>query len=179
MVSQRHSLSVSPEKNFTAWFKKICLDWQEVRKLSTNSTPLQSILEKHDQIFRDELGNMKDITVKLHVKPDSKPVFRKARPVPYAIRPKVEADLDAFIKSGLLEPVTTSEWATPVIPVPKKNGGIRTCGDLKVTLNPVLVAERYPLPVIDDLFAGLSGGQKFSKVDLNQAYLQMRVEANC
>ncbi|XP_057682804.1 uncharacterized protein K02A2.6-like [Corythoichthys intestinalis] len=119
---------------------------------------------------------MKDITVKLHIKPGSKPVFMKARTVPYAIRDKVEADLDALVKSGVLEPVTTSEWATPIVPVPKKNSGIRTCGDVKVTLNPVLCVEQYPLPLIDDLFAGLSSGQKLSKIDLNQAYLQMHVD---
>lgn len=119
---------------------------------------------------------MKDITVKLHVKPGSKPVFWKARPVPFAIRAKVEADLDALVESGVLEPVTTSEWAMPIVSVPKENGGIRTCGDFKVTLNPVLVAEQYPPTLIDNMFAGLSGGKKFSKIDLSQAYLQMRVE---
>lgn len=49
---------------------------------------------------------------------------------------------------------------------------VQTCGDFKVTLNPVLVAEQYPLPLINDFFAGLSGGKKISKIDLNQAYLQ-------
>lgn len=44
-----------------------------------------------------------------------------------------------------------------------------------MTLNPVLAAEQYPLPYIDDLFAGLSKRQKFSKIDLNQAYLQMHI----
>ncbi|XP_034561964.1 uncharacterized protein K02A2.6 [Notolabrus celidotus] len=158
------------------WLKKIRLDWQEIRKLSQESSKLQAILEKNEEVFRDELGSMKGITVKLHIKTDSKPVFLKPRPVPYAIRPKVEADLDALVKNGVLEPVKTSEWATPIVPVPKKDGGIRTCGDFKVTLNPVLTAEQYPLPLIDDLFAGLSGGQKFSKIDLSQAYLQMHVE---
>ncbi len=52
---------------------------------------------------------MKDITVKLHVKPGSKPVVLKARPMPYAIRPKVEADLDTMVTYGVLEPVTTGE----------------------------------------------------------------------
>ncbi|TWW72813.1 hypothetical protein D4764_15G0002070 [Takifugu flavidus] len=65
--------------------------------------------------------------------------WQEARPVPYAIRPKVEADLDALVESGVLEPVTTSEWATPIVPVPKKNGGIRTCGDF----NPVLVLTHF------------------------------------
>ncbi|XP_061892151.1 uncharacterized protein K02A2.6-like [Entelurus aequoreus] len=118
---------------------------------------------------------MKDITVKLNIKPETTPKFMKARSVPYAIRSKVGDELDALVKSGVLEPVTVSEWATPIVPVPKKTGGIRICGDFKVTLNPVLSAEQYPLPRIDDLFAGLSKGQKFSKIDLNQAYLQMHI----
>lgn len=42
-----------------------------------------------------------------------------------------------------------------------------------MTVNPVLEAEQYPLPHIEDLFAGL---KKFSKIYLNQAYLQMHVE---
>ncbi|KAI3375951.1 hypothetical protein L3Q82_016366 [Scortum barcoo] len=113
------------------WLKKIRLNWQEVKKLSHGSTQLQDILEKHKEVFREELGSMKNITVKLHVKPDSKPVFMKARPVPYAIRPKVEADLDSLVKNGVLEPVTTSKWAMPIVPVPKKDGGIRICGDFK------------------------------------------------
>ncbi|KAI3375690.1 hypothetical protein L3Q82_003994 [Scortum barcoo] len=112
--------------------RQIRLNWQEVKKLSHGSTQLQVILEKHKEVFREELGSMKKITVKLHVKPDSKPVFMKARPVPYAIRPKVEADLDSLVKNGVLEPVTTSEWATPIVPVPKKDGGIRICGDFKL-----------------------------------------------
>ncbi|XP_039469023.1 uncharacterized protein K02A2.6-like [Oreochromis aureus] len=158
------------------WLKAIRLNWQEVRKLSHGSSQLQAILGKHKEVFREELGSMKKITLKLHLKPDSKPVFMMARPVPYAIRPKVESNLDALVKNGVLEPVTTSEWATPIVPVPKKDEGIRICGDFKVSVNPVLTAEQYPLPLTDDLFAGLSGGQKFSKIDLNQAYLQMHVE---
>lgn len=71
--------------------------------------------------------------MKLHMKPDSKPVYEsKISAIP--IRPKVEADLDALVKNGVLEPVTPSEWATAIVQVPKKDGGIRTCGDLKVTL---------------------------------------------
>ncbi len=60
--------------------------------------------------------------------------------------------------------------------MPKKDGGIWICGDFKVILNPVLVAEQYPLPVIDDLIEELSGGQKLSKIDLSKAYLQVHVE---
>ena len=40
-----------------------------------------------------------------------------------------------------------------------------------------MCSDQHPLPLIEDLFAGLSGGQKFSKIDLSQAYLQMNVAA--
>ena len=50
-----------------------------------------------------------------------------------------------------------------IILVLNKDGGIRICGDFKVTANPVLSTEQYPLPHIDNLFVGLAGGQKFNK----------------
>jgi hypothetical protein len=77
---------------------------------------------------------------------------------------------------GILTKVDWSEWATPVVPVIKKNGNVRLCGNFKQTINPVLHVQQYPLPRIDDIFASLGGGQKFSKIDLRQAYLQMEME---
>lgn len=159
-----------------SWLEELKLNWQEVFLVDDGTTgSLREVLEKHTNVFGDELGSMKDITVKLTIKPGSTPKCLKARPVPYAIKPKVEAELDRLVESGVLEQVRTSEWATPIVPVVKKDGSLRICGDFKVTVNPVLAAEQYPLPLIDDIFAGLAGGQKFSKIDLCQAYLQMHV----
>lgn len=40
-------------------------------------------------------------------------------------------------------------------------------------MNKGLLIETYPLPRVDDLFANLSGGKSFSKLDLSQAYFQL------
>ena len=78
--------------------------------------------------------------------------------------------------ANILTKVEWSEWASPVVPVIKKNGNVRLYGDFKTTINPVLQVQQYPLPRIDDIFASPGGGQKFSKLDLRQAYLQMEME---
>ena len=107
---------------------------------------------------------------------DSRAHFCKARAVPYALRSKVEEELRRLQKEGILTKVEWNEWGTPIVPVPKKDGSVRICGDYKITVNPELQAEQYPLPRIEDIFANLAGGQKFSKVDLRQAYHQLEME---
>ena len=119
---------------------------------------------------------MTQFKAKLHSKPHSSPRFMKARPVPFAVRPKVEAELERLEKDGVLEKVTYSEWGSPIVVVPKKGGKVRICGDYKTTVNPCLDVDQYPLPKASDLFTTLSGGKIFSKLDLTQAYHQMEVE---
>ncbi|XP_048059455.1 uncharacterized protein K02A2.6-like [Megalobrama amblycephala] len=130
------------------WLETMKLDWPMVQMVSKGNTELSTVLGKHASVFRDELGTMKDITAKLDIKPDSKPKCCKARSVPYAIRSKVEKALEELVTSGVIVPVNSSDWATPIVPVLKKDGSIRICGR----------------------------GKRFSKLDLSQAYLQMKVD---
>ena len=66
-----------------------------------------------------------------------------------------------------------SEWAAPIIPIVESDQSIRICGDYKKTVNQASKLDNYPIPKADDLFATLAGGQKFTKLDLSQAYQQM------
>ena len=84
--------------------------------------------------------------------------------------------LDQLEAEGIVKRVTHSEWPAPIVTPIKKDGEVRICGDFKVTINPQLDVDEYPLPRIEEIYANLSGGQQFSVIDLRQAYLQMEVE---
>ena len=105
-----------------------------------------------------------------------KPIFKKSRSVPYALQPALDAELEQMQKEGIIEPTDSSEWATPLVIVPKSNGKVRVCGDFKVTINQCVETKLYPLPMVEDIFARLAGGKVFTKLDLSQAYLQLPVD---
>lgn len=86
---------------------------------------------------------MEGIKVKLTVELGIQPKFLKAPPLPYALKPKVDASLTELVKDGVLEPVSVSKWATSIVPVLKK-----------------MEAEGSVGTYVNDLFAGLTGGQK-------------------
>ena len=113
------------------------------------------------------MGTLRGFQAKLHVDPDAIPNFHPPRSVPFALRDKVEQELERLQKQGTLEPVDIAEWAAPIVVVLKKDcKSVRICGDFSVTVNPVSKLDRYPIPKVEDLFARLSKGKLFSKLDL-------------
>ena len=75
--------------------------------------------------------------------------------------------------AGILKSVSHSDWASLLVIVPKPDGRIRICGDYKNTVNPVIEDEIFPISTPDELFVAMEGTQKFSKIDLSQAYMQV------
>ncbi|XP_049276455.1 uncharacterized protein K02A2.6-like [Rhipicephalus sanguineus] len=134
------------------------------------------LVEEFADLFEDRLGCCKGPPVKLYKKEGAVPRSLKARPVPFALRKAVSAEIDRLVQQGVLSPVSVSEWAAPVVPVVKKNGDIRLCGDFKLTVNPATHLEQYPLPKVDDIFAALYGGEVFTTLDLRNAYNQLPLD---
>ena len=116
------------------------------------------------------------MTARFHMDKDATPKFCKARPVPYALKSKIETELSRLEKQGVIKPVEFSQWAAPIVPIVKGDGTIRICGDYKLTVNRAAKTDAYPLPRIEDLFASLTGGQLFTKLDLAHAYQQVMLD---
>jgi hypothetical protein len=91
------------------------------------------------------------------------------------LQKKIVAGLDRQVESGVLEPVNNALFAFPTVNVLKSSGAVRVCGDFK-PLDKLLVVYRYPIPLICDLFSALAGKRKFSKLDLSDAYNQLKLD---
>ena len=157
------------------WLSNFRLDWQNIFQLRSLDK-IDNLLTKFENIFKDELGTVKDIKAHIQLNPNSQPKFHRARTVPMALRQKVEEELNRLEQAKIIEPVRHSQWAAPVVPGIKTDGSIRLCGDYRTTVNQAAKLDPYPLPRIEDLFASLAGGQVFSKLDLSRAYLQVMLD---
>jgi len=152
------------------WLSEIRLDWKAINKVKSE-TALADVLNKYPDVFREELGTLKGHQAKIYVDPDAAPKYCKARPVPYAMQPKVEAELERLENEGIIKPVHFADWAAPIVPVLKSDKkSVRICGDFKLTVNKASQLDKYPIPRIEDLFAKMAGGQKYTKLDLYQSW---------
>ena len=90
-----------------------------------------------------------------------------------AIREKTAAEIRKMLDAGVIEPAT-SEWASPIFRVPKKDCSLRFRVDYR-RLNAKSVAGAYPLPRIDDCLDSLGDAQIFTTLDCNAGYWQAPV----
>ena len=159
------------------WLKAIKFDVSFIHTVTASVTNIQQLLTIHATLFKEGLGLFKGVVAKLLLDPsgEKQPKFYKARTVPFALKERIEKELGRLQAEGIISPV---HWAAPIVPVVKQDGSVRICGDYKLTANRVITLESYPIPRIEELFASLSGGVKFSKLDLKNAYLQLELEKN-
>ena len=162
------------------WLKAIKLDVSFINIVIVGVHNIQQLLTNYASLFKEGLGLFKGVVAKLLLDPNAEkqPKFFKARSVPFVLKERIEMELEHLQAEGIISPVHSSEWATPIVPVVKQNSTVRICGDYKISANKVIRLESYPIPRIEELFASLSGGIKFSKLDFKSAYLQLELEEN-
>jgi hypothetical protein len=138
---------------------------------------LESLLQTYSIVFRAGIGHCTKATATLVLKdPNVQPTFIKARQPPLALRPAIETELDRLVQLGTLEPIDYSNWAAPIVVVPKPNSKIRMCSDFSTGLNEKLDIHRHPLPTPTELFAALNGGEQFSVIDISEAFSQCELD---
>ncbi|KAK3741501.1 hypothetical protein QZH41_002971 [Actinostola sp. cb2023] len=156
---------------------KTATDLRLLHIVNTLSTPKgTSIMDEYSDCFKG-LGKMKDKTAKLHIDSSVKPLAQRHRRVPFHMRDQVEAELKNLQDLDIIERAEgPTPWVSPIVIVPKKVG-IRICVDMRAA-NEAIERERHPVPTVEDLIVDLNGSTVFSKIDLNQGYHQLELDAD-
>ena len=137
---------------------------------------IDKLIENYKEVFQEELGTFSGPKAKIHVAQDAQPKYFKAAPVPYELKEKIENELERLVEEGTIEPFQFADWAAPIVLIVKKDKSIRICRDYKVTVNQVAKLDNHSIPKAEYLFATLSGGEKFTKLDISQANKQILLE---
>ncbi|GFV86367.1 retrovirus-related Pol polyprotein from transposon 412 [Trichonephila clavipes] len=103
---------------------------------------------------------------------DDEPIFHKPRRLPFAERDIVDAQVDEWVKNGIVEPCSSPY--TKVVVVKKKDGKSRVCIDYR-RLNRKLIKDNYPLPLIDDILDCLQNAKIFTTLDLKNGFFHVAV----
>ena len=116
--------------------------------------------------------NTRPVTIKL--KDNAEPYHvGTPRIIPIPLIPKVDNELKKMENLGVIQPVNEpTDWCSAMSVVPKKNGQLRLCVDLR-KLNQSVKRESYTLPTIDDILPNLSGSKFYSVLDASRGYWQI------
>jgi hypothetical protein len=125
----------------------------KLNQLDASQGPMVIVVNEFPDVFPEELTGMppdQGIDFVVDIKPGTAPIYKS----PYRMATPQLAELKEHIKEllekGYILP-SSSPWGAPVIFVLKKDGTQRLCVDYHA-LNEVTVKNKYPLPMIDDLF---------------------------
>ena len=139
---------------------------------------LSDILDEFKDVFPDDLPPglppARAVDHKIEILPGAKP---PNAPI-YRMAPKqlaeLKTQLEELIEKGFLIP-SVSEWASPVMMVPKKDGGSRLVCDYRAT-NLASKKQASSIARVDDLLDQLHGAKILSKADLRSGYHLIRMD---
>ena len=138
---------------------------------------LPRVVCEYEDVFPDELPGLPqhrdvDFVIELHL--GTSPISVTPHKMPPIELQELKVQLQELLNKGFILP-STSPWGAPVLFAKKNDKNLRLCIDYR-QLSRVTIKNRYPLPMIDDLFDQLKGARVYSKIDLRTGYHQLRVK---
>lgn len=133
---------------------------------------LKGLILQYKTIFSDGELVGHCTTVRHHIDVgDCPPIKQSYRRLHPPIREQVSDEIKKLERQGVIQR-SSSPWSSPLVPVRKKNGGIRICIDYR-KLNSATKMDSFPLPNIEDCLSQFSGTKYFSTLDLLSGYHQV------
>jgi hypothetical protein len=147
---------------------------------SPAETDLSNVPEEYHEFAKvfskeesDKLPEHRPYDHKIPLQPDTAPPYG---PI-YSLSPEELKTLRQYIDDNLRKGFirnSQSPCAAPILFVKKPDGSLRLCVDYR-GLNKITVKNRYPLPLINELFDRLRNAKYFTKLDMRDGYYRLRM----
>ena len=133
---------------------------------------VRKVLREECAVFakdENDKGNATDLKLKINLSNDT-PVKKSYRSIPPPLYKEVKEYLENLLVNGWIQR-SNSSYASPVVCVRKKDGGLRLCVDYR-ELNKKTIPDRQPIPKVQDILNTLGGKPWFTVLDQGKAYHQ-------
>ena len=134
---------------------------------------VRKLLSKHLNVIGEDesdIGCTPTVTHHIDVQ-NARPVKQKYRRFATPLREEIQSEVDSLLQRGIIEP-SNSAWASPLVPVRKKNGKLRICVDFRA-VNSLTRKDSFPLPNLADAVGRFKDNMYFSSLDLLAGYHQI------
>ena len=133
----------------------------------------QILQQKFQEVFSG-IGKLKSKQEKLHINLEVKPVSQPLRRAPFNLQDRVARKVQELLEWDIIEEADApTPWVNPVVIIPKTDGDIRLCIDMR-RANEAIIRGRYPIPTVDELLQ-MNGSKVFSKLYLKGGYHQLEL----
>lgn len=122
--------------------------------------------------YKPEKCKSTDIKMTIVLKNDE-PIYQSPRRLAIPEKSIVEDQIEEWLKEGIIKP-SSSDYASPIVLVKKKDGQTRICCDYR-KINQHIVKDRFPLPLIEDVLDKLQGAKYFSAIDLRNGFFHVLI----
>ena len=127
---------------------------------------IQLFLDNFDVLAThpNQYGETEVLEMKIDLIPGAIPYKSRVRPLNPDQKENLRDQIDEWLEQGVIEP-SISPWASPLVPVKKKDRRTRWASDLR-ELNKQTVKDSYPLTNIQEILQNLQGATLFSSLDI-------------
>ena len=140
---------------------------------------LSPALERNQALTPGTFCNVPDSVVRLDTG-EHLPSFIRQYPIPHAAEQAVTDKVENWMQDGVIQLAPAGNaWNSPLVVVPKKDEHgnkvqWRICLDPRA-INKMLPDDKFPLPLVSDIFNQLAGATIFTTLDLKESYHQFQL----
>ncbi|MCO5598447.1 hypothetical protein L7F22_052542 [Adiantum nelumboides] len=149
------------------------------------------LLEEEEKVLIATLKEYKDVFAWSYkdLKGDNTSICQQTIPLKSDVKPsrqcpytynktfakKIKEEIDKVKEVEFIYEIEHIDWFSPIVVVPKKNGKLKVCVNLK-KVNAATIGDNYPLPITDHVIEGVTGKEAYNFLDGFSSYNQLAIK---